>query len=42
MGVAADRIRFETRGEEQPAIDAHDEHAWAKNRRDEIVFESAR
>jgi peptidoglycan-associated lipoprotein len=42
MGVAADRIRFETRGEEQPVIDAHDEHAWAKNRRDEIVFESAR
>lgn len=39
LGVAPERIRFETLGEEKPADPGHDETAWAKNRRDEIVFE---
>jgi peptidoglycan-associated lipoprotein len=39
LGVEPARIRFETLGEERPADLGHDEGAWQKNRRDEIVFE---
>ena len=37
-GVAADRIQTRSYGEEKPAVDGHDESAWAKNRRGEFVI----
>lgn len=38
-GIAADRISIVSYGNERPAVDGHDEAAWAKNRRDEFVPE---
>jgi len=38
MGVAADRISVISYGKEKPAVDGHDEAAWAKNRRDDFVI----
>jgi len=35
-GIAADRIETVSYGEERPAVDGHDEAAWAQNRRDEF------
>ena len=35
-GIAADRIQTRSYGEEQPAVDGHDESAWSKNRRGEF------
>lgn len=32
-GIAADRIQTRSYGAEKPAVDGHDEAAWAKNRR---------
>ncbi len=37
-GVPADRIRVVSYGEEKPVALGHDEAAWAKNRRVEIVY----
>ena len=37
-GIAADRIQTRSYGEEKPAVDGHDESAWAKNRRGEFVI----
>ena len=37
-GIAADRIQTRSYGEERPAVDGHDESAWAKNRRGEFVI----
>ena len=37
-GVAADRIQTRSYGEEKPAVEGHDEAAWAKNRRGEFVI----
>jgi len=37
LGVQADRLATVSYGEEKPAVDGHDEAAWAKNRRDEFV-----
>lgn len=37
-GIAADRIQTRSYGEEKPAIDGHDEGAWAKNRRAEFAI----
>jgi peptidoglycan-associated lipoprotein len=38
LGVAADRLSIISYGKEKPAVDGHDEAAWAKNRRDEFVI----
>jgi peptidoglycan-associated lipoprotein len=38
-GVAANRIKLVSFGEERPAIEGHDESAWAKNRRVEFVVQ---
>ena len=37
-GIAADRIQTRSYGEEKPAVDGHDEGAWAKNRRGEFAI----
>ena len=40
-GVSADRIQTRSYGEEKPAVEGHDESAWAKNRRGEfVIFQS--
>ena len=36
-GIAADRIQTRSYGAEKPAVDGHDESAWAKNRRGEFA-----
>ncbi len=36
-GVTADRIKLVSFGEDRPAVEGHDESAWAKNRRVEFV-----
>lgn len=36
QGIGADRIRTLSYGEDRPAVDAHDEAAWSKNRRCEF------
>jgi len=38
LGVPADRLSVISYGKEKPAVDGHDEAAWAKNRRDEFVI----
>lgn len=38
LGVKADRISIISYGKEKPAVDGHDEAAWAKNRRDDFVI----
>jgi len=38
LGVAADRLSIISYGKEKPAVDGHDEAAWAKNRRDDFVI----
>jgi len=38
FGVDAERIEVISYGEEKPAVDEHNEAAWAKNRRVEIVI----
>ena len=35
-GIAADRIQTRSYGEEKPAVEGHDESAWAKTRRGEF------
>ena len=37
-GIAADRIQTRSYGSEKPAVDGHDESAWAKNRRGEFAI----
>ena len=37
-GIAADRIQTRSYGEEKPAVDGHDESAWAQNRRGEFAI----
>ena len=37
-GITADRIQTRSYGEEKPAVDGHDEGAWAKNRRGEFAI----
>ncbi len=36
LGVPSSRLKVVSFGEEKPAMDGHDEAAWAKNRRDEF------
>ncbi len=38
-GVAANRIKNVSFGEDRPAVEGHDESAWAKNRRVEFVVQ---
>jgi len=38
QGVSADQISTISYGEERPALKAHNESAWARNRRVEIVY----
>lgn len=38
QGVGADQILTVSYGEERPAVPAHNEAAWARNRRVEIVY----
>ncbi|GFE59700.1 peptidoglycan-associated lipoprotein Pal [Geobacter sp. AOG2] len=38
LGVPADRLSTISYGKEKPAVEGHDEAAWAKNRRDEFVI----
>ena len=38
-GVAASRIKTVSFGEDRPAVEGHDESAWAKNRRVEFVVQ---
>ena len=38
LGIAADRIRTISYGEERPLNHGHDEHAWSQNRRDDFVI----
>ena len=37
-GIAADRIQTRSYGEEKPAVEGHDESAYAKNRRGEFAI----
>ena len=37
-GIAVDRIQTRSYGAEKPAVDGHDESAWAKNRRGEFAI----
>ena len=41
-GVAADRIQTRSFGAEMPAVEGHDESAWAKNRRGEFAVYSTK
>jgi peptidoglycan-associated lipoprotein len=38
QGVSADQITTVSYGEEKPAVEGHDESAWAMNRRVELVY----
>jgi len=38
LGISSDRITTVSYGEEKPAVEGHDESAWAQNRRDEFVL----
>jgi peptidoglycan-associated lipoprotein len=38
QGVSPDQISLVSYGEEKPAVDGHDESAWAMNRRVELVY----
>lgn len=38
MGVPRHKVQIVTYGAERPKTDGHDESAWSKNRRDEIVL----
>jgi len=37
-GITANRIQTRSYGEEKPAVEGHDESAWAKNRRGEFAI----
>lgn len=39
QGAADDQIRTVSYGEERPAVNGHDEPAWAQNRRVEIIYQ---
>ena len=38
QGVAAEQVSTVSYGEEKPAVEGHDESAWAMNRRVELVY----
>jgi len=39
QGASADQIETVSYGEEQPAVLGHDEAAWGKNRRVELIYQ---
>ena len=39
LGVKPDRLSIISYGKEKPAVQGHDEEAWAKNRRAEFVID---
>lgn len=39
-GVAAEQMDYVSYGEERPAMQGHDESAWSKNRRVELIYKS--
>ncbi|HEX9023027.1 MAG TPA: peptidoglycan-associated lipoprotein Pal [Geobacteraceae bacterium] len=39
LGIPADRLSVVSYGKERPAVQGHDEAAWAKNRRDDFVVQ---
>lgn len=39
LGVQPERLSVISYGKEKPAVEGHDEAAWAKNRRDEFVID---
>lgn len=41
-GISPDRIQTRSNGEERPAVEGHNESAWAKNRRGEFVIYQAK
>jgi peptidoglycan-associated lipoprotein len=38
LGISPDRIETRSWGEERPVATAHNESAWAQNRRDEFIY----
>lgn len=38
LGISADRLQTRSMGEEQPAVDGHDESTWSQNRRAEFII----
>ncbi|WP_426322563.1 OmpA family protein [Pseudoduganella sp. R-43] len=40
LGVPEGRMEAVSQGEEQPAAEGHDEQAWSKNRRADIVYKA--
>lgn len=40
LGASGAQLRIISYGEERPAVDGHDESAWALNRRVEIIYRS--
>ena len=38
QGAAVDQVETVSYGEEQPAVEGHDEAAWSKNRRVELIY----
>ncbi len=41
-GISPDRIQTRSNGEERPAVEGHNESAWAQNRRGEFVIYQAK
>jgi peptidoglycan-associated lipoprotein len=38
QGASSDQVETVSYGEEQPAVEGHDEEAWARNRRVELIY----
>jgi peptidoglycan-associated lipoprotein len=38
QGASSDQVETVSYGEEQPAVSGHDEDAWSKNRRVELIY----
>jgi peptidoglycan-associated lipoprotein len=38
QGASSDQVETVSYGEEQPAVEGHDEDAWSKNRRVELIY----
>jgi peptidoglycan-associated lipoprotein len=38
QGASSDQVETVSYGEEKPAVSGHDESAWSKNRRVELIY----
>jgi peptidoglycan-associated lipoprotein len=38
QGASSDQVETVSYGEEEPAVSGHDEAAWSKNRRVELIY----